>query len=112
MLLNRDAISDENMPFFIRLYAFVVPLNGYPISDYNGENHIGFLTKIAELSATLIAGETFMANRSLQILSGISERKKLEKFKPFLLKNLHANIYSENNTPTARQKHSKKDARK
>ena len=24
--LNRDAISDQNMPFFIRLYALVVPL--------------------------------------------------------------------------------------
>ena len=28
--LNRDAISDENMPFFIRLYALVVPLKAIP----------------------------------------------------------------------------------
>ena len=28
--LNGDAIPDENMPFFIRLYAFVVPLKTLP----------------------------------------------------------------------------------
>ena len=28
--LNRDAISDQNMPFFIRLYALVVPLKAIP----------------------------------------------------------------------------------
>ena len=49
--LNGDAIPDENMPFFMRLYALVVPLKTIPdsprdpISDYNGQNHIGFLKK-------------------------------------------------------------------
>ena len=28
--LNGDAIPDENMPFFIRLYALVVPLKTIP----------------------------------------------------------------------------------
>ena len=28
--LNGDAIPDENMPFFIRLYALVVPLKTLP----------------------------------------------------------------------------------
>ena len=28
--LNGDAIPDENMPFFIRLYAFMVPLKTIP----------------------------------------------------------------------------------
>ena len=27
---NRDAISDQNMPFFIHLYALVVPLKTIP----------------------------------------------------------------------------------
>ena len=28
--LNGDAVPDENMPFFIRLYALVVPLKTLP----------------------------------------------------------------------------------
>ena len=28
--LNLDAISDQNMPFFIRLYALVVPFKAIP----------------------------------------------------------------------------------
>ena len=28
--LNRDAILDQNMPFFIRLYALLVPLKAIP----------------------------------------------------------------------------------
>ena len=28
--LNGDAMPDENMPFFIRLYAFMVPLKTIP----------------------------------------------------------------------------------
>ena len=28
--LNRESISDQNMPFFIRLYALVVPLKTMP----------------------------------------------------------------------------------
>ena len=40
--LNRDAISDQNMPFFIRSYPLVVPLKAIPFSDYNGQNHISF----------------------------------------------------------------------
>ena len=41
--LNGDAVLDGNMPFFICLYALVVPLK--TITDYNGQNHIGFLKK-------------------------------------------------------------------
>ena len=44
--LNRDAISDQNMPFFIRLYALVVPLKIIP--DFRNQNHIGFRTKRAQ----------------------------------------------------------------
>ena len=43
---NGDAIPVENMPFFVRLYALVVLLKTLTrFSDYNGQNHIGFLKK-------------------------------------------------------------------
>ena len=43
--LNGEAILDENMLFWVRLYALVVVLKSYSISDYNGQNHMGFLKK-------------------------------------------------------------------
>ena len=43
--LNGEAILDENMLFWVRLYALVVVLKSYSISDYNGENHMDFLKK-------------------------------------------------------------------
>ena len=39
------------------------------------------------------------------------QRENLEKFKPFLHKNLHASINDENNTPTARQKGRKNEVK-
>ena len=61
-------------------------------------------TKITEPNVTKIvkiAGKTFTANRSFQILS--FQRGKLEKFNPLLHKNQHANS-DKNNTPTCTQK--------
>ena len=43
--LNGEAILDENMLFCVRLYALVVVLKFFSISDYNGKNHMGFLKK-------------------------------------------------------------------
>ena len=43
--LNGEAIPDENMPFYMRLYALVVVLKILLDSDYNGQNHMGFLKK-------------------------------------------------------------------
>ena len=43
--LNGEAILDENMLFWVRLYGLVVVLKTYSISDYNGQNHMGFLKK-------------------------------------------------------------------
>ena len=44
--LNGETILDENMLFWIRLYALVVVLKILnSISDYNGKNHMGFLKK-------------------------------------------------------------------
>ena len=43
--LNGEAIPDENMPFYVRLYAIVVVLKILLVSYYNGQNDMGFLKK-------------------------------------------------------------------
>ena len=55
-VLNRDPISAKTIPFFICLYALVVPLKTVLISDYlqlYGQNDVGFLTKNAQKALSL-----------------------------------------------------------
>ena len=42
--LNGEAILDDNMLFWVRLYALVVVLK-ILLDFYNGENHMGFVKK-------------------------------------------------------------------